>query len=118
MGADQAGIELASAVQSLRDELIEAAARGAGRNVRFTVETIELEFTVELREDTTGKAGVKAWVISAGAEASLGRTNTHRVKLALSARDTTTGRALEIGNPDRGSTSGFTHENPGDDGGS
>ncbi|MGW1914336.1 trypco2 family protein [Streptomyces sp. NPDC002076] len=108
MGQDLEGVELAKAVQSLRDELLEAAARGADQAVRFAVDSIELEFTVELRKDVRGRAGVKAWVVTAGADLSRGRVDTHRVKLMLSPKDAATGRALEIGNTDRGGTAGFT----------
>jgi hypothetical protein len=112
MSGNLEGVELAAAVQSLRDELLEAAAQGADQAVRFAVDSIELEFTVELRKDVAGRAGVKAWVVTAGAEVSRGRVDTHRVKLALSPKDAATGRALEIGNTDRGGTAGFTRTAP------
>ncbi|MFF0515508.1 trypco2 family protein [Streptomyces sp. NPDC004250] len=112
MSEDLEGVELAKAVQSLRDELLEAAARGAGQAVRFAVDSIELEFSVELRNDIAGKAGVKAWVITAGTDVSRGRVDTHRVKLTLSPKDAATGRALEIGNDDRGGTADFTRTTP------
>ncbi|WP_211831428.1 trypco2 family protein [Streptomyces asiaticus] len=117
MGQDLEGVELAKAVQWLRDELLEAAAQGASRAVRFAVDAIELEFTVELRKDRKGKAGFKAWVVTAGADVSRGRADTHRVKLALSPKDPE-GRTLEIGNTDRGGTAGFTRAAPSSGGGS
>ncbi|MFE4580974.1 trypco2 family protein [Streptomyces chartreusis] len=43
-------IELADAVQAVRDELITAAARSSGQDVTFEVGDIELEFSVELRK--------------------------------------------------------------------
>lgn len=112
MSGDLEGVELARAVRSLRDELLEAAAWGADQAVRFAVDSIELEFTVELRRDVTGRAGVKAWVITAGTGVSRAEADTHRVKLTLSPRDAATGRALEIGNSDRGGTAGFTRSAP------
>jgi hypothetical protein len=112
MSEDLEGVELAKAVQSLRDELLEAAAQGAGQAVRFAVDSIELEFSVELRNDIAGKAGVKAWVITAGADVKRGRANTHRVKLTLSPKNAATGRALEIGNYDQGGAAGFTRTTP------
>ena len=57
-------IELADAVAAVRDELVEAAARGVGQAVAFTVGPIEMEFAVELRADARAKAGFKAWVLS------------------------------------------------------
>ncbi|MFF3940489.1 trypco2 family protein [Streptomyces phaeofaciens] len=118
MSDDLEGVELAAAVQSLRDELLEAAAQGAGRAVRFAVDSVELEFTVELRRDITGRAGVKAWVITAGADTTRGRADTQRVKLTLSPKDAVTGRPLEIGHPDPGGTEGFTRSTPAEGSGS
>jgi hypothetical protein len=112
MERDSEGIELARAVGALRDELLEAAASGADQAVRFAVDSIELEFTVELRQDVTGRAGVKAWVITAGADVSRARSDTHRVKLTLSPLAAATGRALEIGSTERGGTAGFARSTP------
>jgi hypothetical protein len=44
-------------------------ARGAGQEIAFKVGPVELEFAVELRTDAKAKAGFKAWVVSADAEA-------------------------------------------------
>jgi hypothetical protein len=106
------GVELASAVQSLRDELLAAAVQGADKSIRFAVDSIELEFTVQLRKDITGKAGVKAWVLTAGADVTRGRADTQRVKLTLTPKDAATGRTLEIGNIDHGGAAGFTRATP------
>jgi hypothetical protein len=75
-------IELASAVAALRDELLEAAAV-RGHEIHFLVESIELEFSVELKKDAKAKSGFKAWVVSADAEVGVARGKTHRVKVAL-----------------------------------
>lgn len=112
MSQDLEGVELAKAVQSLRDELLDAAAQGASQAVRFVVDSIELEFMVELRKDVAGTAGVKAWVVTAEASASRSLADTHRVKLTLSPKDAATGHALEIGNTDLGSADGFTRTTP------
>ncbi|MEU2630399.1 trypco2 family protein [Kitasatospora sp. NPDC007106] len=76
-------IELANAVAAVRDELLGAAARGAGQNLQFKVGPVELEFAVELRVDAKAKAGFKAWVVTAGAEGGAARSRTHTVKLTL-----------------------------------
>ncbi|MFI9342157.1 trypco2 family protein [Streptomyces sp. NPDC052773] len=94
-------IELADAVAALRDELLAAHARGAGAEIAFDVGPIEMEFAVELRHDAKGNGGFKAWVVTAGAEASAGRTRTHRVTVTLTPRRAD-GRDLPIhGDPDR-----------------
>lgn len=76
-------IELTDAVATLRDELLEAAARGVGRDVAFKVGPVELEFAVELRQDVRAKAGFKAWVVSGDIDAGVNRGRTHRVKVTL-----------------------------------
>jgi hypothetical protein len=76
-------IELADAVAVLRDELVAAAARGAGQQVRFTVGPVELEFDVELREDSGVKAGFRAWVVTAEGGVGSSAARTQRVKVTL-----------------------------------
>jgi hypothetical protein len=79
-------IELADAVAAVRDELMCAAGRGAGEQLGFVVGPIEVEFTVELRQDASVKVGFKAWVLSADAQAGVSRGHTHRVKMTLTPR--------------------------------
>ncbi|MFZ3568773.1 trypco2 family protein [Streptomyces sp. BH097] len=94
-------IELADAVAALRDELLQASARGAGEDLAFQVGPVEMEFTVELRADAKVKAGFKAWVVSADAEAGVTRGRTHRVKVALTPKQLGGGDLLIHGSPDR-----------------
>jgi Trypsin-co-occurring domain 2 len=89
-------LELATAVQVVRDELLAAAARGAGQAVQFEVGPIEMEFAVEIRMDASAKAGFRAWVISADIGGSAGRTSEHRVTITLTPKDAKTGRSLLI----------------------
>ncbi|MFV8129906.1 trypco2 family protein [Streptomyces syringium] len=91
-------IELADAVEAVRDGLTEAAARGTGRDLGFDVGEISMEFTVEIRKDAKGKGGVKAWVVSADAEASRGSTRTHKVAFTLTPKDRRTGEGWKVGN--------------------
>jgi hypothetical protein len=103
-----AEIALVDAVAAVRDELMEAAARGAGSQVVFAVGEVTLEFTVELREDVTAKAGFKAWVISAEAGGGSGRSSGHRVSVTLHPRPRDgQGEVLIAGN-------GARAEGPGD----
>ncbi|MGW6932824.1 trypco2 family protein [Lentzea sp. NPDC054927] len=94
-------IELADAVAAVRDELLEAAKRATGAGVEFAVGPIELEFSVELKLDTKAKAGFKAWVVSADAEAGASRTSKHRVTLQLTPRLPGGGDLLVAGAKDR-----------------
>ncbi|MFD6422187.1 trypco2 family protein [Streptomyces sp. NPDC060198] len=90
-------IELADAVESVRDQLIEAAARATGRPVVFGVGDIQMEFTVELRKEAKAGGKVKAWVVEAGADASRTTGTTHKVAFTLSPRKADGSGPLEIG---------------------
>ncbi|MFC8512078.1 trypco2 family protein [Streptomyces sp. NPDC057257] len=100
-------IELADAVQAVRDELITAAGRSSGQDVAFEVGDIELEFSVELRKEAKGGVKVKAWLVEAGADAGGGTTRAHRVAVTLRAVDVRTGQPWKVGNRSRGSVAGF-----------
>jgi Trypsin-co-occurring domain 2 len=89
-------LELTKAVQVVRDDLLAAAAQGAGQQVQFEVGPIEMEFTVEIRVDTKVRAGFRVWVVSADAEAGAGRASTHKVTVTLTPKDAKTGGPLLI----------------------
>ena len=106
--ADNSGqIELSAAVRAIRQELVRAAAEGADEPVRFEVGPIQMEFTVELGHETGAKGGVRAWVVSAGADVRATRGTTHRVSVTLTPKDAATGAPVEIGNADHGRTTRF-----------
>ncbi|WP_405501905.1 trypco2 family protein [Streptomyces anulatus] len=101
------GIELADAVASIRNQLIDAATRATDRPVSFAVGDIQMEFTLELRREAKAGGRVKAWVVEAGADAARTTGRTHKVAFTLTPRNTATGEAWEIGTEDDGSTAGF-----------
>ncbi|MEI7030494.1 trypco2 family protein [Streptomyces pratensis] len=101
------GIELADAVASIRDQLIDAATRALDHPVAFAVGDIQMEFTLELRREAKAGGKVKAWVVEAGADASLATGRTHKVAFTLTPRSAATGEAWEIGTENDGSTAGF-----------
>ncbi|MCX4972494.1 MULTISPECIES: trypco2 family protein [unclassified Streptomyces] len=104
---DLDGIELADAIASVRDQLMEAATRASGQPVSFEVGAIEMEFTLELRKESTGGGKVKAWVVEAGADTSRATGRTHRVAFTLTPRDARTNAPWQVGNERQGSTSAF-----------
>lgn len=109
---DLDGIELADAVESIRNQLVEAASRATGRPLAFAVGDIQMEFTLELRKEAKAGGKVKAWVVEAGTDASLATGRTHKVAFTLSPRNTVTGEAWAIGTEDDGSTAGFGATGP------
>ncbi|MFE9426625.1 trypco2 family protein [Kitasatospora sp. NPDC006697] len=110
MSEEYPEVELAEAVEAVRRQLAQAAERAAGERLQFEVGTVELEFSVELRRERQGGGGVRAWVLSVGAEASQARTRAHRVTVSLTPVDTATGANLLVGNGDLGSRDGFAPE--------
>ncbi|MBM9508567.1 trypco2 family protein [Actinacidiphila acididurans] len=104
------GMELADAVEAIRQGLMSGAARGAGAGIRFEVGEIRMEFAVQLSRTGTGRAGVKAWVIDAGAERTHTDARTHTVSVTLRPKDPTTGAYLEIGAPRPGEDPDLSYE--------
>ncbi|BBA99333.1 hypothetical protein RVR_5903 [Actinacidiphila reveromycinica] len=98
------GMELADAVEAVRAGLMAGAVRGAGADVRFEVGEIHMEFTVQLQRTSSGRGGVKAWIVEAGAEGSRSSGTTHTVSLTLHPKSATGGHLL-IGAPDGGASS-------------
>ncbi|MFE0458468.1 trypco2 family protein [Kitasatospora sp. NPDC058965] len=102
-----AEIELAEAVAAIRRQLATAAEQAADERLQFEVGPVELEFSVEVRRDATAGGKVRAWVLSAEAGASAGRTATHRVSLTLTPRDVGSGGSVLIGHQDLGAREDF-----------
>lgn len=100
-------IELADAVQAVRDELITAASRSTGQDLTFEVGDIELEFGVELRKEAKGGVKVKAWVVEGGVDGGGGTTRAHRVTVTLRAVDGRTGGPWKVRSGSRGSVGRF-----------
>ena len=94
-------VPLVDAVAVVRDELMEAARRGVGEELSFSVDEVVLEFAVELREDFSAKAGFKAWVVSGEAGKSSENGQTHRVSVKLTPHSPGGGEWLVGGDPDR-----------------
>ena len=101
-------IELSAAVRAVREQLAQAALDGTGSAVRFEVGPIQMEFAVEIRREAGVRGGVKAWVLSADAEAKASRGTTHRVSFTLTPKDAATGHPLEVGEQESGRTSRFS----------
>ncbi|TDU05741.1 hypothetical protein EDD99_4272 [Streptomyces sp. 846.5] len=105
--SDFSEIELSTAVRAVREQLVRAAADAAGAPIRFEVGPIQMDFAVELRREAGAKGGVKAWVLSAEAEAKASRATTHRVSFTLTPKDAATGAPVEVGDDRPAGTSRF-----------
>ncbi|MFC7305138.1 trypco2 family protein [Streptomyces monticola] len=91
-------VELTMAVQGLRDQLLAAVAASDGQELKFAVEEIALDFTVELRRDAGAKLGFKAWVVSGDAQSNMSKAVTHKVSLRLRPMNSPDGELVSIGN--------------------
>ncbi|WP_167157917.1 trypco2 family protein [Streptomyces sp. MBT27] len=92
------GIELADAIESVREQLTEAAARASGHALVFELGDIQMEFTVELRREVKGGLKVRAWVVDAGADAARNTGRTHKVAFTLKPHSAADGSAWRVGN--------------------
>lgn len=90
--------ELAEAVEAVRLELMRAKELGAGSSLIFEVGPVEMEFTVALTREGKTNAGVKVWVLEAGASGSLTGQRTHRIKITLNPKQADD-RPARIGTP-------------------
>lgn len=76
-------LRLADAVQTLRDELNQAAAQASDQGLTFKVGPIQMEFEVQFRADAKAKGGFSAWIATGEVEAGAGHTSTNKVTFTL-----------------------------------
>ncbi|MER6166956.1 trypco2 family protein [Streptomyces violaceorubidus] len=82
-------IELADLLKSLRSEISRARIDAGGQDVRFRINSIDLEVNVAVEKSAEGSAGVRFWVVSLGGKAGAKSAQTHVVKLSLTAESDT-----------------------------
>ncbi|MFF2204292.1 trypco2 family protein [Streptomyces sp. NPDC058145] len=99
MSGDDRATELSEAIEAVRAGLQTAAEAGAGEGLRFQVEQVELELTVELRRSARGGTGVQAWVVRADAGRERSAGSTHRLKIVLQVAE---GNLIHSARPGRG----------------
>jgi hypothetical protein len=76
-------IELKDAVEALRIELSESILVSEGKEVRFEVGEIEMEFQVAIEQANTAKGGIKFWVVEMGGDLSNKTSTVHKIKIPL-----------------------------------
>jgi hypothetical protein len=81
--AAEAQIPLASAIRSLRGQLVEAVRSAEGEEIQFALGPVELELRVEAARERGGEAGIKFWLVSIGGKGSLSSGTLHTVRLTL-----------------------------------
>jgi hypothetical protein len=83
MGMDR--IELKDAIADLRRQIKAAVEQAKGEQLKFTLDSIELELSVVAEDSAEGSAEVGWWIFKASAGASIKDGATHTVKLILKA---------------------------------
>jgi hypothetical protein len=81
------GVGLAEVLRQLRGDLYLAEWQGEGKEPRFELGPIELEFAVVVDSSRGGSAGAKLWVVDVSAEGKRTAQTTHRIKLTLQPTD-------------------------------
>jgi hypothetical protein len=76
-------IELKETLEALRIELGEAILVSEGKQIRFEVGEIELEFQVVIEKSKEGKGGIKFWVVEMGGGVTNKDAITHKIKIPL-----------------------------------
>lgn len=79
---DAAVAGLAEVIGQVRDELERAQRAGEGRDLKFSVEKVNLEFAVQVRREGSGRAELRIGVLTAGA-GSAARDTTHTIQIEL-----------------------------------
>ena len=79
------GIELATLLASLRSEIDRARLDSVGKDVRFRVDSIDLELQVAVEKTAEVDAGVRFWVVSIGGKGGAKSSETHVIKMKLAA---------------------------------
>lgn len=97
-------ILLSDMIQTLRGELEQAQLNAKGSKFKFTVDTVELELSVELTKGGEGSGGIKFWVVEAGGKYQQSDASMHKFKLVLKP-GTADGKALDVGNEGSSKTS-------------
>src|SRR5438552_6612021 len=91
------GVGLSEAIATVRAELERAIEEGEGSALAFRAGPVEMEFQVSFSKTGSANAGVRAWVVSAGAKGELSSAATHRLKFSLTPVRRSDGRDQIIG---------------------
>lgn len=74
---------LADAIEALRRELSKAVANGEGKDIRFNLGDIEVEFQTTIEKNASAQGGVEFWVVQLAAEGAVRHESVHTIRLKL-----------------------------------
>lgn len=76
-------INLSDVVEQLRTDLLVAKREGEGSELRFALDSVEIELRVAVTKDIEGGAKAKFWVIEAGGKGKFGDSKTQTIRLKM-----------------------------------
>ena len=76
-------VGLAEAIRQVREQLNIAQNEGRGKDLQFRLGEVQLQFQVEFIREGGGDAGVKLWVVTAGAKGSVTSSRTHTLTVTM-----------------------------------
>jgi hypothetical protein len=82
-GPEEDWLDLADAIEVLRDQLSEAQRRGQGSSLRFVLGEITAEFEIELVRKRNGGGALKFGIVEADARRERAAKSTQRLTLKL-----------------------------------
>ncbi|WP_406083515.1 hypothetical protein OHA01_01960 [Micromonospora zamorensis] len=100
MAVSSDGIGLAEAIAALRDELLQARAKGADHDIQLPVESMTVELTVTATRSAEGKAGFKVPFVEVelGGGSSRQRADEQRVTVIFGSPVDRSGRPVKVAN--------------------
>jgi hypothetical protein len=75
--------DLAEVIARVREELEQAQRQGERSGLKFLVDRVALEFTVQVRREGTGKGALRIGVVTAEAGGGISRDTTHTMTVEL-----------------------------------
>ena len=91
-------LDLADAIEDLREQLSTARANSAGADLHFPIRSVSVELQLVAVKEGKAKAGFKVPVIDLelGAEGSRSREVTHRIVIELSGPVDASGKSVRV----------------------
>ena len=83
--------EITEAIEQLRSQLTAIQEGSREAKLRFVVTEVEMEFLVEVTKAGGGSGGLRLGLVSVGADGSVTRDTSHRLRLKLDVRDSESG---------------------------
>ena len=83
--------DITEAIEQLRSQLTAVQEGSREAKLRFVVTEVEMEFLVEVTKAGGGSGGIRLGLVSVGADGSVTRDTSHRLRLKLDVRDIESG---------------------------